>query len=238
MAFNLKILTPTTGLCRTGYTYSLVHLVMYYAQNRVWPECPEQLLDYKPIEGSGIGANRERLVVEALETDCTHLLFGDEDMGFAPNALHILASRRQPIVGANYPIRVKGKGFTALHPDRQQRIVTTEQSTGIEPAYYTGFGFCLVERSVFERVERPWFLLRYDLESHSYSTEDAAFGHKLEEAGVPWYCDHDVSKLCYHTGNHNYTWHEVTIDGDATRRLQPEICGRGPAEQGDHGDCP
>jgi hypothetical protein len=130
------------------YTYSLAKMIMYFTKHRLLPEESRQLIDFHSIEGSGISANRERLVVDALNTECTHILFIDDDMGFTPNALHILASRRQKIVGCNYPMRGTTPTFTALALDKKTRIYTGKESTGLEPCFYTGFGFCLIERSV------------------------------------------------------------------------------------------
>ena len=209
MNFNLTILTPTTGFNRSGYTYSLVNLMTYFANNRIYPECSQQSLDYHIIEGSGISANREQLVVDALKTNCTHILFIDEDMGFVPQTLHVLASKRQRIVGTNYPMRGKGSSFTALTEDRQARVVTGPHSVGLAPVFYTGFGFCLIERSVFEQMKRPWFLIGYNTDNYRYTTEDAAFGNQLHELGIPWYVDHDASKLICHIGNYNYQWQEA-----------------------------
>ncbi len=208
MDFKLKILTPTTGICKAAYAFSLANLVMYYMQNKIHSDLDSQWLGVKPIAGSGISANRERLVAGALETDFTHILFIDEDMGFYPNALHILAEKKLPLVGCNYKMRLKGKGFTALAPDMKSRIVTTKESKGIEECHYTGFGFCLIEREVFEKVARPWFLIGYNTEQNSYTTEDAGFARQLEDTKYKWYVDHDASKLVWHVGDYDYRWNE------------------------------
>lgn len=207
--FNVLVLTPSTGFCRMGYSHCLFKMLMYFAKNRVYPECADQTIDFDTVEGSGISANREALVQRALATDCTHILFVDEDMLFAPNTLHIMASKRKEIVGCNYPMRNKGSGFTAMMKDRAARIITGPQSTGLEPASYTGFGFCLIERGVFEKMPQPWFLIGYDIERHSYTTEDAAFGAQLEDINIPWYVDHDASKLISHMGHYIFDWKEV-----------------------------
>jgi len=216
--FKLAILTPTTGFARTIYTFSLIQMIFHFSRNQIYEGVEDQTLQYMPMEGSGIGAMREALVLEALKHDYTHVLFIDEDMGFKPNALHVLAQRKLPIVGCNYPKRVKDGGFTALSLDQSRRLVTDEQTTGLERAYYTGFGFCLVERQVFEQVEKPWFLIGYNLTTNTYSTEDAAFGKRLIDAGVEWHCDHDASKLIWHNGSYNYNFEDVT-NGNATRTI-------------------
>jgi len=207
MDFNLKILTPTTGLCKAAYTFSLANLVMYIMQNPPFPDSPgSRRLGVSPIEGSGISANREQLIDDALKTDVTHFLFIDEDMGFTPDTFGILAKRDLPIVGCNYKMRVKGKGFTALSLDRKSRIETNEDSTGVEECYYTGFGFCLIKREVFETVPRPWFLIGYNTDFNSYTTEDAGFAHQLRDTKYKWHVDHDASKNVIHIGHYSYSW--------------------------------
>lgn len=218
--FRLKILTPTTGCPKMAYTCSLVYLVMYYMQNRIYEDVKDQMLGFEPIEGSGIGANRERLVKNALKTDCTHILFIDEDMGFQPECLYIMAGRRLPLVGCNYPMRVKGKGMTALALDKKNRIPLTEESVGTEPCHYTGFGLCLIERWVFEKIEKPWFLIGYNTETETYTTEDAGFARRVSESGIDWHVDHDASKKIYHVGNYNYNWRE---HGDITGNIQSQV---------------
>ena len=208
MDFKLKILTPTTGGCKAAYTFSLANLIMYYMQNKVYSDSESQWLGVKPIAGSGISANREHLVAEALETDVTHILFIDEDMGFHPNTLHVLAEKNLPLVGCNYKMRVKGKGFTALSLDMKNRIITNEESTGVEKCYYAGFGFCLIERQVFEKVKRPWFLIGYNTEQNAYTTEDCGFARQLKDVDITWYVDHDASKLVWHVGDYDYKWNE------------------------------
>lgn len=205
---KLAILVPTTGMCRAPFTFSLARLVMYYAMNQVYGGVEDQYLNVEPIEGSGISANRERLIEGALKGNTTHILFIDEDMSFHPDTLHDLARRKLPVVGCNYKHRVPEKGFTALSLDQQSQIITDENSVGIEKCYRTGFGFCLIQRWVFEKVERPWFLIGYNTESHTYTTEDTAFGRKLQKAGIDWYVDHDVSKKIIHWGNKGYSWKE------------------------------
>ncbi len=222
---RLAICTPSTGLCRTAYAYSLARLVMYAAMNRFLPEEPSQEVRLFMLEGSGISANREQMVTEALAAEATHILFLDEDMGFAPDVAHRLFARRQPIVGCNYPMRVPPPQFTALAIDTTQRVQTRADSTGLEPAYYIGFGCALIERRVFETLARPWFLIGYNTETHRYSTEDHPFCRQARAAGFPVYVDHEASKVVFHVGSHNYSWQEV----DAWQHSQPStICATAP----------
>jgi len=159
------------------------------------------------LEGSGISTNRERLTRQALANpDTTHVLWIDDDMGFAADTLHLLARWRQPIVGCNYRTRSPPSEFTALNAAENARIQTIADSTGLEEAAYTGFGFCLIERRVFEAVPEPRYPLLWSPTLGDYSTEDMPFFEKALAAGFKCYVDHDASKKIWHCGNLNYVW--------------------------------
>ena len=207
--FHVVICTPSTGHCRTTFAFSLARLSVYAATTKVWPELKHWTLDYQMIESSGISHNRESLVDQALaKPEMTHLLFIDEDMGFSFDVLHRLAAWRQPIVACNYRTRIPPATFTAMRADKTGRIETTQKSSGLEPATFTGFGFCLLERQVLEAVKTPRFNVFWDYDVKHYSTEDAPFFLKAAEQGFTCFVDHDASKRIWHCGEINYVWDE------------------------------
>jgi hypothetical protein len=206
MKFDVLVCTPTSGMCRAAFAFSLARLAMYFNQVPIYPEIKEQSMQFLYWEGTGVSHNREKMIREMLKNDCTHLLFIDDDMGFNPNVLHILASRRQPIVGCNYRIRTPPGLFMAVD-DKSNRVPTTKEKTGLEPVLYMGFGFCLIERRVFEDTKEPRFLPQYISNPETgegvYTTEDVVF---FANQPYPVYIDHDASKLIWHSGNILYTW--------------------------------
>ena len=209
MPFNVVVATPSTGQCKSVYAFSLARLVAYFSQYRVLPEVPEQSMEFLMLEGSGISSNRERLTNMALErATMTHMLWIDEDMGFNLDVMHIMARRRQPIVGCNYRMRCPPAEFVAVSKDKKSRIATTKESSGLEEATYTGFGFCLVERKVIEALPKPRYLVQYSATSDAYTTEDNPFFLAAAQAGFPCFVDHDASKRIWHQGNLNYMWDE------------------------------
>jgi len=222
--FRVTIATPSIGYPKIQYTYSLAHLLLYFSTHRIYEECDEQSVIYRVKEGAGIDSNRESLVRDMLKTDCTHLLFIDEDVCFDPYTLHILASRRTPIVGCNYPMRVKRAGFTAQTANNGPRMVTNAQSTGLEPCTYMGFGFCLFAREVFEAFgDDPMFLHGWMPEVQQYSTEDFLLFQRCREMGFIPYVDHDASKHVGHCGSFVYTWMDEW--GEVDKAL-PTITGQ------------
>lgn len=205
---KIGIAVPTAGLVRAACVFSLMQLVGQLAQTKLWPECKSQGLTVLMREGSGIASNREKMVTEAMEANCTHVLFVDDDMSFDPPAFASLARRRLPIVGCNYRMKFPPAEFTAVHLEKERgRMETTKDSTGLEPVDYMGFGLCLIETRVFKELERPWFLNTYI--DGVYTTEDLPFYWKAREKGFIAYCDQDASKHIGHIGIHDYRWHQT-----------------------------
>lgn len=210
--FDVAIATSAVIAPVFEYTFSIVQLVMYFTQRQVYPESCDQGLRYlTPNRSCMLDANREKHVEEFLLTDCTHLCLIDADMGFAPNVLHMLASRRCAYVGCNYSMKNEEKReFSAMRKDRTARIQTEKKSTGLEEADFTGFGFVLIRRDVLERIEPPRFERIWNAQARRYSTEDAPFCHKVQQAGFPVYVDHDASKFVWHMGDYPYRWEDVS----------------------------
>lgn len=191
--------------------FSLARMTMYFGQFPVYPEGGARSLMFLTAEGSGVAANRDDLVDQALAhpDGMTHVLFVDEDMGFREHSLHILASRRQPYVAANYRRRVPPGLFTARNATDTDWIQTTKGSSGLEASTFTGLGFALIERRVLEAVKRPRFMIEYSEEQRVYSTEDGPFCQKVRAAGFPIYVDQDCSTQVYHVGSYPYCYDDV-----------------------------
>lgn len=207
-ATRIAVCIASTGHCKTQFAMSLAGLMAYFPSRRLAPEAPEQYIGQFMVESSGITHNQHQLVVRAREWGATHILWVEDDMQFPPDALHCLYGRRQPWVGANYPMRV-GPPFeyTALGAG-QQRVYTGPESTGLERCYYTGLGCTLMDVALFERIAPPWFETAW-LGDGCYATSDAYLAQKVREAGIPIYVDHDLSQRVGHVGHHVYHCAEV-----------------------------
>lgn len=209
--FKPHICIPSSGQCRTQFAVSLAGLVGYFSSNLITPETKEQGLCIVNVESSCISDNRERLVMNAIAQGATHVCFIDDDMAFEADVLHTLARRGLPIIGTNYPFRIAQGGFTALHLNQQDRIVTDETTSGVQEVNYSGFGFCLLDIKVFKAVPQPWFQTYWHPEMMRYSTEDQPFAEKCRAAGFRWYVDHDASKKLKHVGIYEFTWRDPII---------------------------
>jgi hypothetical protein len=206
---KIGICIPTAGFIRAETFSSFYKVIRLLNEKKLWPEAKEQSHVLLVQVGSGISTNREGMVKRAIEAECTHVLFIDDDMIFDGKAFELLARRRQPIVGCNYRRRLPPADFTALHlaePRGSKGWVKTEkESTGLEPVDFMGFGLSLIETRVFKETPTPWFLNAY--KDGTYTTEDLPFFFHAREAGFIAYVDQDASKYIGHIGSCDYRWH-------------------------------
>lgn len=202
---NLNVCLPTTGSCRAEFNLSLANFCLYFMQSAFFPGEPQSIL-LRQWNSSCISQGRESLVMDSLASECTHVLFIDEDMGFQQDVVHGMMRRRLPIVACNYKMRFEGMPFAALTQDLQHRIATTEESPELEPCGNVGFGLCLIERKVFEAVAQPWFSLVWHPDVKLYTTEDLGFWQRCADAGFTPMVDHVASRKVEHIGAFRYRW--------------------------------
>ena len=190
-----------------GFAYSLCGLVSYIASNGI-PSRPESVvtISLDVVESSVIHTNREQIINRAIKSEATHVLFLDHDMIFEPQIIDVLFSRRHPIVATNYLTKEAEPKFVAVSLTGE-RIPTLENSTGLAPIAYSGFGVSLFETRVFKDTPKPWFLPDYIAASDTYTTEDNPCFRRLREAGHEAWMDQDASKLITgHVGLKSWAW--------------------------------
>lgn len=209
----MKVLVafPSSGTVKSGFAFSLATLTA--AAKYLADHVPGEsfALSLARQDGSVIHGNRESLVMDALKTDSTHILFIDDDMEFHPKAAALLLSRRLPIVAVNYCMKTREKTFVAVSKDGARRVQTTIDSTGLEEVAYTGFGLCLIELEVFRKTPQPWFLPLWVADQKCYTTEDNPFFARAREAGFLCWVDHEASKLVSHVGAKAFKWDDPEV---------------------------
>lgn len=145
--------------------------------------------------GHQIAHNRNKLVSKFLETDCEWILFIDTDTIPPDNALDMTKHKLDICSGYYYqwtnkeliPLifkRVEG-GYLADvgRPTKIKNVVEVDA---------TGAGCLLINRKVFENIEKPYFLTPYNDEGVSLSTEDIYFFKKAIKAGYKIFVDRSV----------------------------------------------
>lgn len=164
--------------------------------------------------GTYVHDAREKLAKDAIAAGFTHVLWIDSDMRFPDDALLKLLRHFAEAVGINYSTRDTPGKFVSITPDTGERLITAEDSRGLEEVGGMGFGLLLMRRDVLTRtLERSGApLFRYDWipDRGKWVGEDFSFCTRARDAGVSFYVDHDLSKECAHVGAFEYrTEHAV-----------------------------
>lgn len=162
-------------------------------------------------KGSVLSRSRQTLVNRALELRCTHLLFVDSDMTFPKWTLHQLLSANKAIVAANCPVKTIPSSPTARQKGDTVagKLVHSVDNAGLEKVWRVGTGVMLIQTKVFQDVPKPWFEVLWNGDIEDYTGEDWKFCEKLDQAGIPIWIDHDLSKHIGHVGSYTYTHADI-----------------------------
>lgn len=198
---RLAIGGPTRDSVPAAFAVDLAQLYAYTQGRGVW-----ETVTVGFVESTYIHVGREWFLEASIKQGATHVLWLDTDMSVPAATALILAMHEQPIVACNYRVRQPSGLFTAHR--NEQRIETTETSTGLEAVDYCGMGCMLMRTDVVESFPRPWFHHALNAEGGDIG-EDVVFCRKLTHAGYTVWIDHDLSKLVGHIGQTTYRTLEV-----------------------------
>lgn len=149
---------------------------------------------------SSVAFNRNLIAQDALDWGADALLWIDSDQTFPTNALERVAGLHVDIVGCNYGTRTDPPSPTA-HDLNGERVWPDEAAAkrgDIKEVGALGLGFCLIRRSVFESVERPWFIDAASRDGSRIITEDVHFMDRAREAGHKVHLDCFLSEHIGH----------------------------------------
>lgn len=147
--------------------------------------------------GYTIAENRNYCVVQAQKNGSDYLLFIDDDMTFPPNTLEELLSHRKDVVGVNAYSRCLPLSSTVGLMDAEGNYKHPDKHTDYEmqvpkhlfEAYFVGCGVCLIDMSVFARIDTPYFEFTYEESGIVKDGEDGNFCRKVRDAGMSVWCD-------------------------------------------------
>ncbi len=141
--------------------------------------------DRSPAHGRNI------IIQQALDNDCSHILFLDDDMAFTANSLKKLLSHDKDVITGLYlqraaPFRPylfdlvdeQGRALYSYLDGTEERLVKTANAA---------FGFCLIKTEVFKKLEKPYVRLG-ELDPQEWC-DDIGFFNRVTKAGFELYCD-------------------------------------------------
>lgn len=167
---------------------------------------------------SAIDVARSGIATEGLERGYKEFMWVDSDICFNPDDVEKLRSHNLPFVCGSYPQKGSGKITTTFLKDDKIGFGKVGKLYQIRCA---GFGFNLVKREVFEKVEAfhklptcnantespivPYFIPMIHVEDgyYRYWAEDQAFCQRVKDAGIEMWCD--TSIVLWHIGKYGYS---------------------------------
>lgn len=131
-----------------------------------------------------IVSNRTWLVRYAIEQGATHLLFVDADMLFPSDLIPKLLAHKKEIVGVKY----KKREFPIKW---LYKTLEGEEESETEPfkVAHTGTGVLLIDLSIFEKLQGPWFNFGRDSQGALAMGEDVWFCNTARDAGYDVWID-------------------------------------------------
>jgi GT2 family glycosyltransferase len=136
--------------------------------------------------------------------DYDYIMWIDSDILFTSEQFDKLLSNNMDICGGLYlmdgggqfaavrnwdeKVFQKNGKFDFLTPD------DISKSPNLMEVVYSGFGFLLIKRGIFESIKYPWFGPVYTTigECHDFASEDVSFCMRAREAGFKIYVDPTV----------------------------------------------
>ena len=160
-----------------------------------------------PTEGFNTAENRNFTVAQAIKNNCSHILFSDDDMCYAEDALERLLSHDKDIIGALYSVRrqppalvIEYKKDSGVNNDKEAR-----SATNIFECEAIGTGLMLVKTEVFKKIQSPFFGYKWFENGMVKMSTDWFFCEKARKAGISIWAD-PLIKNVGHLGEFNYEY--------------------------------
>jgi glycosyltransferase involved in cell wall biosynthesis len=146
------------------------------------------------VHGQSPAAARNTIIKQALDNNCTHVFFMDDDMIFPPDTLIKLIAHDKPIVTALYLLRTfphRPAFFDKAYDDGKCKFTSlTKGLNGLVKGVNAGLGAVLISTEVFKKVEAPWVRLG-EIDKDGWC-DDVGFFNRCRAAGYDVWCDLDA----------------------------------------------
>lgn len=210
--YNVLIGVPSQSIWQAEFGMALASMASWSIQHRLVSRDAAEKFETFNMRGSVLPYLREHIVTHAREVEATHILFIDSDQTFPKDTIRRLLGHDQPVVAANIPTKTIPANPTARLKKEGNlggEVLYSQGREGLQQVWRVGTGVMLVDMEVFDQIPRPYFPLRWCPELGQYHGEDWSFCEKVEEAGIPIFVDHTLSKHVGHVGTLTYTHDHV-----------------------------
>jgi hypothetical protein len=188
---KVAIIYPSGDMLHAQFCGSLVNLVAYSQSLGI------QTFSVNP-RSSLVQVSRFIGVETAIANGADKILFIDSDQTFQHNALAMLLDSKEDIVGAASLTRKEPIQYTCK--DKEGNRIDFKEKTGLVEVHTNGFPMTLIDCSVFDKIDKPYFNVSYN--EGSWIGEDESFCHAAREAGYKIMINADVK--IGHLGTREY----------------------------------
>lgn len=157
---------------------------------------PQYEIDIRYFGGLRIDAVRNGMIQFAVDQKFDKILFLDDDMIFPDDMLTRLLELNQPIVSGLYGSKSYPFHYFVLPIESVGMNWLTTVEKKVYKVKTLATGCLLIDLLVFEKLQRPYFLLRMDKFGRITTTEDCYFSLMCFREGIDMYVDATIQ--CQH----------------------------------------
>jgi hypothetical protein len=160
-----------------------------------------------------ISMARNNLLRKFMQSDCTHIVFIDSDIGFAPGAFHDLIIAKEDVIGGAYPKKQDIEEYAVrLRKGDDGNVVFHD---GVLLAEGLATGFMKISRVAVEKMQVAYPEMAYS-DSISNQTTYNFFGEFMAE-GRMFYDDFGFCRLWEQTGGTMWCLPNITFTHAGSR---------------------
>ncbi len=200
MNSKIFIATPAfDGKVHVPYAICLAETTMLLAKNHI-------LSEYRIVtSGSLLCAERNRLLQSFIDSDCTHILCIDSDLGWPAQSVIALLQKNVDFVAGVYPARGAEKAFTFRPCLQENGSIFVDKEKQLLKMDHIPAGFMLIKRAVIQKMmdDHPqlkfvpkdpkmpsgYALFNTEIEGGEFWGEDYIFCKRARESGFDVWVD-------------------------------------------------
>lgn len=207
---RLAVCVPCREMIHAVFSHNLHSLLNYN-----WQKGIETKVFYNM--STLLQNQREHLVSAARSWAATHILWLDSDMSFPFYTAYKLLDHNVPIVAGNYVTRAvpyKTVAYTELGGEWDSFLKHNKDvplNKELLEVQGIGMGCMLTEMSVFDKLSKPYFEIKYQPDSEDYLGEDINFCTLARNAGYSIKVDDILSRQLNHIGTFAFG-HDLVTD--------------------------
>lgn len=209
---RIGICVPSLGTWEDEFSFHLQKMIVFSSQKPFPGYAQARHVGLKKKTGSLMPLIRESFFDELVAEKYTHAMLIDSDQTFPHDTIHRLIAHQKPIVAAN----VATKEFPSRPTARKKNgtpfgapVFSSPKKVGLEQVWRIGCAVMLIDLSILKKLGRGLFEVVWHPDINQYRGEDWSFCQKCEEADVPIYIDHDLSRQVGHIGRYKFTFRDI-----------------------------